>query len=190
MPPPTAQPAATTGVERLQHRIRVARGEEPGDLLLAGGRVVNVFTGRVEPADIVIAGGWIAGVGPYEWSAHERLEIEGRVVMPSLIDAHMHVESTLLAPGELAPLIVPRGTGALIADPHEIANVMGVRGVELLIDASVDLPLDIHYMAPSCVPALSWENAGAVLDTEAIRRLLDNPAVLGLAEMMNFPTRR
>ncbi|MHC4126604.1 MAG: adenine deaminase [Planctomycetota bacterium] len=175
------------GVHRLQRRIRVARGQAPGDLLLAGGEVVNVFTGAVERADVVIADGWIAGVGPYPWQAHERLEIEGRVVMPSLIDAHMHVESTMLTPGELARLIVPRGTGALVADPHEIANVMGVRGVELLIEASSGLPLDIHYMAPSCVPALPWENAGAVLDADEIARLLANPAVLGLAEMMNFP---
>jgi adenine deaminase len=107
--------------------------------------------------------------------------------VPSLIDAHMHVESTMLTPGELARAIVPRGTGAVVADPHEIANVMGVRGVELLIDASAGLPLDFHYMAPSCVPALPWENAGAVLGTPQVERLLANPAVLGLAEMMNFP---
>jgi adenine deaminase len=181
---PTAPPA---GVEHLQRRIRVARGREPGDLVLKGGEVVNVFTGTVEPSDVVIADGWIAGVGPYDWEAANEVRIEGRVVIPSLIDAHIHVESTMLAPAELARLIVPRGTGTLIADPHEIANVMGIRGVEMLIDAGVDAPLDIYYMAPSCVPALPWENAGAVLDADAVRRLLENPAVLGLAEMMNFP---
>ncbi len=170
MSPPAIQSSAATGIERLQRRIRVALGQEPGDMLLAGGTVVNVFTGAVERADVVIADGWIAGVGPYEWQARDRIDIEGRVVMPSLIDAHMHVESTMLTPGELARVIVPRGTGALVADPHEIANVMGVRGVEMLIDASADLPLDIYYMAPSCVPALPWENAGAVLDAGRGRR--------------------
>jgi len=165
----------------------VARGQEPGDLVLRGGEVVNVFTGAVERSDIVIADGWIAGVGPYDWQADDEIRIEGRVVIPSLIDAHIHVESTMLAPAELARLVVPHGTGTLVADPHEIANVMGVRGVEMLIDAGADAPLDIYYMAPSCVPALPWENAGAVLDAEAVRRLLENPAVLGLAEMMNFP---
>jgi adenine deaminase len=184
---PPAIDTAAAGVQRLQRRIRVARGQEPGDLLLTGGEVVNVFTGTVERADVVIADGWIAGVGPYAWQAGQRLEIPGRVVLPSLIDAHMHVESTMLTPGELARVIVPRGTGTLVADPHEIANVLGVRGVELLIDAGLGLPLDVYYMAPSCVPALPWENAGAVLDADEIGRLLANPAILGLAEMMNFP---
>ncbi|MHC4081175.1 MAG: adenine deaminase [Planctomycetota bacterium] len=185
--PPTAPAAAVTGVERLQRRIRVARGQEPGDLVLTGGEVVNVFTGTTTRSDVVVADGWIAGVGPYDWQAADEIRIEGRVVIPSLIDAHIHVESTLLAPAELARLIVPRGTGTVVADPHEIANVMGVRGVEMLIDAGADLPLDLFYMAPSCVPALPWENAGAVLDADEVRRLLANPAVLGLAEMMNFP---
>ena len=171
----------------LKRRIRVARGEEAGDLLLAGGRVVNVFTRRVEDANVVVADGWIAGTGPYEWEARQRIDLEGRSVLPSLIDAHIHVESTLLLPAQLARLIVPRGTGTLIADPHEIANVMGVRGVELLIDASRDIPLDLYFMAPSCVPALPWEHAGATLDAEAIARLLEHPRVRGLAEMMNFP---
>ncbi len=171
----------------LARRIRVARGEEPGDLVLTGGRVVNVFTGCVDTADIVVADGWIAGVGPYEWQATDRIDLDGHTVLPGLIDAHMHVESTLLTPAHLAAIIVPHGTSALVADPHEIANVIGAAGVELLIDASVGLGLDIFYMAPSCVPAMSWEHAGAVLDAAGIDRLLANPAVLGLAEMMNFP---
>jgi adenine deaminase len=171
----------------LARRIRVANGTEPGDLLLTGGRVVNVFTGSVETADVVVADGWIAGIGPYDWQAADRIELDGRTVIPGLIDAHMHVESTLLVPPHLATIVVPHGTSTLIADPHEIANVMGVAGVELLIDASAGLGLDIFYMAPSCVPAMPWEHAGAILDADGIERLLANPAVLGLAEMMNFP---
>ncbi|MFB3137782.1 MAG: adenine deaminase [Phycisphaerales bacterium] len=186
-PDPGSSSTTSTGTETLRRRVRVARGQERGDLLLTGGQVVNVFTLRVEPANVVIADGWIAGVGPYDWQATERIDLDGQAVLPSLIDAHMHVESTLLMPAELARLIVPHGTGTLIADPHEIANVMGVRGVELLIKASENLPLDLFYMAPSCVPAMDWEHAGAVLDADAIDKLLGNPSVLGLAEMMNFP---
>ncbi len=178
---------AMTDAKTLARRVRVARGSEPGDLLLTGGRVANVFTGSVDTADIVVADGWIAGVGPYDWDASERIDLQGHVVIPGLIDAHIHVESTLLVPGHLAAIVVPRGTSTLIADPHEIANVMGAAGVELLIKASAGLGLDIFYMAPSCVPAMSWEHAGAVLDADDVEGLLGNPGVLGLAEMMNFP---
>ncbi len=171
----------------LQRRIRVARGLEPGDLALVGGQIVNVFTQTIEPANLVIADGVIGGVGPYDWHAHRIIDVTGKFVVPGLIDAHMHVESTLLTPAELARIVVPHGTAMLIADPHEIANVMGVPGVEMLIRASEGLPLDIFYMAPSCVPAMNWEHAGAVLDAHAIDELLRNPKVLGLAEMMNFP---
>ena len=174
-------------VRTLQRRIRVARGLEQGDLALVGGQVVNVFTQAIEPANVVIADSVIAGVGPYDWHAYRIIDVSGKFVVPGLIDAHMHVESTLLTPAELARIIVPHGTAMLIADPHEIANVMGVPGVEMLIRASEGLPLDIFYMAPSCVPAMSWEHAGAVLHAHAIDELLRNPKVLGLAEMMNFP---
>ena len=174
-------------VRTLQRRIRVARGLEPGDLALVGGQVVNVFTQTIESANVVIADGVIAGVGPYDWHAHRIIDVSGKYIVPGLIDAHMHVESTLLTPAELARIIVPHGTAMLIADPHEIANVLGVPGVEMLIRASEGLPLDIFYMAPSCVPAMNWEHAGAVLDANAIDELLRNPKVLGLAEMMDFP---
>ena len=174
-------------VRLLQRRVRVALGREPGDLVLSGGQVVNVFTRQVEPANVVIADGWIAGVGPYDWPADETLALSGPAVLPGLIDAHMHLESTLLLPAELTKLIVPRGTTAVVADPHEIANVAGLEGVRLLIDASAGLPLDVFFMAPSCVPASAAESAGAVLDAAAVATLLDHPRVLGLAEMMNFP---
>jgi adenine deaminase len=174
-------------VTRLRRRIRVALGQEPGDLVLAGGRVVNVFTQRVEPANVVLADGWVAGVGPYHWPARERLDLDGQTIIPGLIDAHVHVESTLLLPAELARLVVPHGTAALVADPHEVGNVLGVAGVEMLLEASRGLPLDFHYEAPSCVPATSWEHAGAVIDAAAIERLLGLPGVRGLAEVMDFP---
>jgi adenine deaminase len=169
----------------LQRRIRVALGQESGDLLLTGGQVVNVFTQRIEPANIVTADGWIAGVGPYDWPARQTIALSGRIVLPGLIDAHMHLESTLLTPAELARLIVPHGTTAIISDSHEIGNVLGIPGMDMLLSASVGLPLDLFFMASSCVPATKNERAGAVLGPADVRRLLDRPRILGLAEVMD-----
>jgi adenine deaminase len=171
----------------LQRRLRVAQAQEPGDLLLVGGQVVNVFTERIEPASVVIADGWIAGVGQYPWQARETIDVQGRCIFPGLIDSHMHLESSLLLPGELARLIVPHGTTATISDSHEVGNVLGIPGIEKLIAASAGLPLDVFFMASSCVPATKWEDAGAVLGLVEVAKLLDQPRVLGLAEMMDMP---
>ena len=184
---PTSDPAAlTVDLATLQRRIRVAQGKEPGDLLLAGGLVVNVFTGRVEAGSVVIADGWIAGVGPYHWPAQETLDLQGRAIVPGLIDSHMHLESALLMPPELARLIVPHGTTATISDSHEIGNVLGIPGIDMLIAASEGLPLDVFFGASSCVPATKAEDAGARLGPAEVRELLKRPRVLGLAEMMNM----
>src|SRR5262249_4353036 len=153
------EPFAPAELPVLQRRIRVARGREPGDLLLTGGRVVNVFTQRLEPANVVIADGWIAGVGPHDWPAHRTLGLGGRCVLPGFIDSHMHLESTLLTPAELARLIVPHGTTAVISDSHEVGNVLGVAGIDTLLSASAGLPLDLFFTASSCVPATHWEHA-------------------------------
>jgi adenine deaminase len=174
-------------VAAARRRIRVALGQEPGDLLITGGQVVNVFNRRVEPADVVIADGRIAGVGCYEWRASRTLSADGLVLMPGLIDAHMHLESTLLTPAELSRLIVPMGTTAMISDSHEVANVLGIQGIDMLAEASAGLPLDLFFMASSCVPATHWEDAGAVLGPTEVRALLDRPHVLGLAEVMDIP---
>jgi adenine deaminase len=170
----------------LQRRLRVALGQEPGDLVLTGGQLVNVFTGTVEPANVVLADGWIAGVGPFDWSARERQDVTGRFILPGLIDAHMHLESTLLLPAELARLIVPHGTTAIIGDPHEVGNVLGVPGIDMLLSASDGLAFDLFFMASSCVPATRWEDAGAVLGPAEVRSLLTHPRILGLAEVMDF----
>ena len=161
---------AKPDVPMLQRRVRVAMGHERGDLLLRGGQVVNVFTERIEPANVVIADGWIAGVGPFDWPADDTMVLDGQLVLPGLIDAHMHLESTLLLPAELAKLVVPRCTTAVVADPHEIANVTGTAGVQMLIDVSAALPLDVFFMAPSCVPASPHESPGAVLDASAVTK--------------------
>jgi adenine deaminase len=171
----------------LARRARVALGREPGDLLLSGGRVVNVFTRRTEWADVILADGRIAGVGRFDWEAPETIDMAGRSVIPGLIDAHMHLESTLLTPAELARLIVPRGTSAIVSDSHEIGNVLGVDGIDRLAEAGEGLPLDLFYMASSCVPATSWEDSGATIGPDQVRELLQRPHVLGLAEMMDMP---
>ena len=171
----------------LERRIRVARGQEPGDLLLTGGQVVNVFTLQVEPANIVIADGWIAGVGPHHWPARDVLDIRGKTVTPGYIDCHCHLESTLLTPHELSRLVVPHGTTAIISDSHEIGNVLGVAGIEMLQKASAGLPLQLFFMASSCVPATHWEHAGATLGPAEVAALLRSPRVLGLSEVMDIP---
>lgn len=181
------EPSAPVELPALQRRIRVARGAEPGDVLLTGGQVVNVFTQRLEAANVVIADGWIAGVGPYDWPAHRTLALSGRCVLPGLIDSHMHLESTLLTPAELARLVVPLGTTAVISDSHEVGNVLGVPGIDQLLSASAGLPLDLFFTASSCVPATHWEHAGAVLGPDEVHALLTRPRVLGLAEVMDFP---
>lgn len=174
-------------VETLARRVRVARGLEPGDAVFRGGQIVDVFTQRVYPANVVIADGWIAGVGNHDWQAPIVHDATGRFLLPGLIDAHIHVESTLLLPSALARVIGPRGTTTLIADPHEIINVMGAAGLDVLLEDSANIPLDVLFMASSCVPASAWEEAGAEMDAEAIQSLMQHPRVLGLAEMMNFP---
>lgn len=180
-------PSHESQVELLARRIRVARGLEPGDLLLAGGQVVNVFTGAIERANVVIADGFVAGVGPYLWTARETVDANRQFIIPGLIDGHMHLESTLLAPAELAKVVVPHGTAAVVADPHEVGNVLGVRGIEMLLAASEGLPLDIFFMVPSCVPCTSWEHAGATLKAADVSQLLNRQRMIGLAEVMDFP---
>jgi adenine deaminase len=174
-------------LEQLQRRVRVARGLEPADLLLSDGRIANVFTGVMEPGHVAIADGFIAGVGPYAWTARETIPLRGRFVLPGLIDSHMHLESTLLSPGELARMIVPHGTTATISDSHEVGNVLGIPGIEHLAKAAEGLAFDLFLAASSCVPAALWEHAGAVLGPAEVAKLLAHPRVLALAEVMDFP---
>lgn len=171
----------------LARRVRVSLGQEPGDLLLTGAQIVDVFTRRITPGNVVIADGWIAGVGPYSWCAREQVDLGGQFLAPGFIDSHMHLESTLLTPAELARMVLPHGTTATISDSHEIGNVLGVPGIEMILAASSGLPFDLFLTASSCVPCTSWEHAGAVLGPEEVARLLDHPRVLALAEVMDLP---
>jgi len=167
--------------------VDTVSGRRPADLLLRGGRVVNVFTGDVDEAHVAICGDRIASVGPQHGSALRQVDLGGAVLIPGLVDAHVHLESALLTPGEFARAAVPRGTASVVADPHEIANVLGTAGVRWMLEASRDLPLDVFLTAPSCVPATMLETAGAEMGPEAIAEMLAWERVIGLGEMMNVP---
>ncbi len=168
------------------HLLAVARGDEPADVVLTGGQVANVFTGEIEAVDVALAGAWVAGIGP-GYHADVVIDLEGSFVVPGLIDAHVHIESSLVTPPEFARAVVPRGTTTVVCDPHEIANVHGLEGVRYMLAASEGLPLTVFVMASSCVPATGMSTSGAELEVEDLLTLLDQPGVLGLAEVMNFP---
>jgi adenine deaminase len=169
----------------LARRLAVARGDEPADVVVRGGRVLSVFTREWLEADVAIADGWIAGLGRYE--GREAVDAAGKYVVPGFVDAHMHLESSKLLPDEFARLVLPLGTTAVVADPHEIANVLGSDGVHWLLDASAEIPLDVYFMASSCVPASSFESPRRSLTVGDLEGLLHRRRVIGLAEMMNFP---
>src|SRR5947209_9059159 len=169
----------------LRRRLAVARGDEPADLVIRGGRVLSVHTREWLDADVAVCDGWIAGVGRYD--GREQIDAGGRHVVPGLIDAHLHLESSMLLADEFAKLVLPLGTTSVVADPHEIANVLGTDGVHWLADACADLPLDVFFMAPSCVPASRFESPRRRLTDGDLEGLLRRRRVLGLAEMMNFP---
>jgi adenine deaminase len=172
-------------MEDLRHRLAVARGDAPADLVVRGGRVLSVFTKEWLETDVAVVDGVVAGLGEYE--GRETLDATGRFVVPGFIDAHMHLESTKLLPDEFARLVLPFGTTAVVADPHELANVLGTDGVHWLLDACADLPLDFYFMASSSIPASAFESPRRPLRPGDLESLLRRRRVLGLAEMMNFP---
>src|SRR2546430_2656786 len=169
----------------LARRLAVARGDEPADVVVRGGRVLSVFTREWIEASVAIADGWIAGIGEYE--GNETVDASGKHVVPGFMDAHMHLESSKLLPDEFARLVLPLGTTTVVADPHELANVLGTDGVHWLLDASAEIPLDVVFMASSCVPASVFQSPRRPLREGDLESLLRRRRVLGLAEMMNFP---
>lgn len=170
----------------LDKIIRFARGEETADLLLKNCKVVNVFTGEILQADVAVAEGIIMGVGE-GYEAFKVVDLCDQYVCPGFIDGHIHIESTMLSPYQFARAVVPRGTTAVVCDPHEIANVLGLEGIRYMLETSEKLPLTVFVMASSCVPATHLETSGAALSAQDLSPLFDHPRVLGLAEMMNFP---
>ena len=170
----------------LAKLISVARGEIPADLLLKNARIVNTFIGEIEQADVAIHGNRIAGVGDYS-KAKEIVDLQGRFLAPGLINGHTHIESSMLHPARYAQAVVPRGTLAVVTDLHEIANVCGFEGINFFMDWAQKLPLDMLFMAPSCVPATHLETSGAQISSKEIEKFLAYPDVIGVGEMMNFP---
>jgi adenine deaminase len=171
--------------KQLTRRISVASGKEPADTVVKNGRIIDVFNGEIIEGDIAIVDGYFAGVGKYEGKSI--VDAKGRYVIPAFIDGHVHIESSLVTPSEFAKVLLPHGVTTVIADPHEIANVLGTAGIQYMLDSSEDLPFDIYIMLPSCVPATSFENSGAILKAEELKPFYHHPRVLGLAEVMNFP---
>jgi adenine deaminase len=169
----------------LADRILAARGRLPADLVLKRARVVNLFTNEVISTDVAIHDGYVVGLGSYD--GPNQIDLADALVLPGLIDGHLHIESTMLTPAEFARAVVPRGVTSVVVDPHEIGNVLGADGVRMLLAATQDLPLRVFVNVPSCVPASPWEDSGFVLGAEEIAQLLDEQRVVGIAEVMNFP---
>ncbi|MGJ8637434.1 MAG: adenine deaminase [Phycisphaerales bacterium] len=167
--------------------MKVARGDAPADLVFENGQVVNVFTRRIERVSVGVYEGRIAAVGGREIDGVERVDLDGRFLAPGLIDAHMHVESTMMMPREFVRVASAHGTTGVVFDPHEIANVLGMAGIRLLMDASVGLPMNIMFAAPSCVPSSRFETSGARLEAHDLAPMFEDHRVVALAEMMNFP---
>ena len=164
--------------------INAAAGREPADLVLKNATYVNVFSNELCTADIAVAEGLIVGMGSY--TGTEEVDCSGRIVLPGFLDAHIHLESSLVSPKEFVKAVLPHGTTTVITDPHEIANVMGTDGIEYMLQATESLPVDVRFMLPSCVPATPLDESGAVLDYRSLDSFYDHPRVQGLAEMMNF----
>ena len=170
----------------LAKLVSVAREETPADLVLKNAGIINTFIGEIEQGNVAICGDRIAGIGNYE-QAEEVIDLQGSYLAPGLINGHTHVESSMLHPARYAQAIVPRGTLTVVTDLHEIANVCGLEGIRFFMDWAQRLPLDMLFMAPSCVPATTMETSGAQIGVGEIRELLRHPNVIGLGEMMNFP---
>lgn len=167
-------------------QLAVAAKKQLADVVVKNGKIVNVFTHEIVQADIAIADGKIVGIGTYD--GHTIIDAKGKYVCPGLIDGHVHIESSMVTPSEFARVVVPHGVTTVITDPHEIANVLGEKGIEFMLNGSNDIPLDVYVMLPSCVPATDFEHAGATLHAEQLTPFFSHPRVLGLAEVMDYPS--
>jgi adenine deaminase len=170
----------------LTQLLQIARGDAPADLALRNGKLINVYTGEIYTTDVILAADKVVALGP-GYQARREIDLAGRYVAPGFIDAHVHIESSMVTPPQFARAVVPRGTTSVVSDPHEIANVCGLDGIHYMLNVSANLPLTVYVNASSCVPATHMGTAGAELDAAQLATLLGHPRVLGLAEMMNFP---
>jgi len=169
----------------IKKRIDIAAGRIEADLVLKNAKIVDVFSEEIIEGDIAICDDKIAGIG--EYLGREEIDLGGKYVVPGLIDGHVHIESSMVTPGQFAKAIVPHGTTTIIADPHEIANVCGLDGIDYILEGSKDIPLDVFVMLPSCVPATAFENSGAKLSAEELKKRIGSDRVLGLGEVMDYP---
>lgn len=185
----SATESYTGKINRKLHKkskiIDVATGRKAADFVFKNAAYVNVFTNEICYGDIAVTEGLIAGIG--EYSSPNEIDAAGKIILPGFIDAHIHLESSLVSPTEFAKAVLPHGTTTVVTDPHEIANVMGTDGIEYMLQATEGLPIDVRFMLPSCVPATPMDESGAILDYRAIDSFYDHPRVQGLAEMMNYP---
>jgi adenine deaminase len=172
-------------MRNVSQKLSIARGEHPAELLFKNAKLVNVLSGEIHPANIAVDDGRIVGIGDYK--ARKTIDLRGAYLAPSLIDGHFHVESSMLTAPEFARAVVPHGTGAVVIDPHEYANVLGLDGIRYVLESSKNLPLDFFIMLPSCVPATSLETAGARITADDLKLMIGDERVAGVAELMNFP---
>nr|WP_263323318.1 adenine deaminase [Neobacillus sp. Marseille-Q6967] len=170
---------------QLIKRISVASGREPADTVIKNGKIIDVFNGEIIEGDLAVVDGYFAGIGEFE--GKEVVDAKGYYIAPAFIDGHVHIESSMVTASEFAKVLLPHGVTTVIADPHEIANVLGTEGIQYMLDSSAKLPFDFYFMLPSCVPATAFENSGAILRADDLKPFYQHPRVLGLAEVMNFP---
>ena len=168
--------------QELKKLIDTAAGRIPADFVIKNCKVVNVFSGEIISGDIAVSGSKIAGIGEYE--GREVVDAKGSYAVPGLIDSHIHIESSYVTPEEIGRLLVPHGTTTIIADPHEIVNVCGIRGLDYMMEAAERTALDIQYVVPSCVPATPFEHAGAVIGAAEMEEQIQREGILGLGEFM------
>lgn len=174
-------------MKNLKNIVNSAKGAQKSDLVLTNLNIVNVLTEEIYTGDIAIKDGNIVGIGNYKGFGDREVDFSGKYACPGLLDAHIHIESSMVTPSLYAQAVLPRGTTGIITDPHEIANVCGLDGINFMINDSKELPIDVYFMAPSCVPATPFETSGATLEAAELEEVLKNDKVIGLAEMMNYP---
>src|SRR5258708_28798271 len=172
-------------MRNLQQKLSIARGERPAELLFQNANLVNVLTGEIYRTHVAVDDGRVIGLGEYE--ARQVIDLEGAYLAPSLIDGHFHVESSMLTMPEFARAVVPHGTGAVVIDPHEYANVLGLDGIRFVLESSKNLPVDFFIMLPSCVPATTFETSGARLTADDLKLMIADERIAGVAELMNYP---
>src|SRR5437867_8921549 len=172
-------------MRNVQQKLSIARGERPAELLFKNANLVNGLSGEIHTAHVAVDDGRVIGLGDYE--ARKVIDLGGAYLAPSLIDGHFHVESSMLTMPEFARAVVPHGTGAVVIDPHEYANVLGLDGIRYVLESSKNLPIDFFIMLPSCVPATHLETAGAKLTAYDLKLMMGDDRVAGVAELMNYP---